>query len=76
MMNECDTLLMIGSAFPYAEFLPQEGKARGVQIDIDASMLSIRFPMDVGLVGDAAETLRARLPRLRQKQAGDWRKTR
>jgi pyruvate dehydrogenase (quinone) len=75
MMNECDTLLMVGSAFPYAEFLPQEGKARGVQIDIDASMLSIRFPMEVGLVGDAAETLRALLPRLRQKQAGEWRKT-
>jgi len=65
MMNECDTLLMIGSAFPYAEFLPKEGKARGIQIDIDAGMLSIRFPMEVGLVGDAAETLRALLPRLR-----------
>src|SRR6201997_1242966 len=75
MMNECDTLLMVGSAFPYAEFLPKEGKARGVQIDIDASMVSIRFPMEVGLVGDAAETLRALLPRLRQKQAGEWRKT-
>ena len=74
MMTECDTFLMIGSAFPYAEFLPKEGKARGVQIDIDASMLSIRFPMDVGLVGDAAETLKALLPRLKQKKAGDWRK--
>ena len=73
MMNECDTLLMIGSAFPYAEFLPAEGKARGVQIDIDASLLSIRFPMEVGLVGDAAETLRALLPRLRQKRVGEWR---
>src|SRR5882757_4357343 len=74
-MMECDTLLMIGSAFPYAEFLPMEGKARGVQIDVDASMLSIRFPMEVGLVGDAAETLRALLPRLQQKQAGEWRNT-
>ena len=73
MMTECDTFLMIGSAFPYAEFLPKEGKARGVQIDIDASMLSIRFPMEIGLVGDAAETLKALLPRLRQKKAGDWR---
>src|ERR1700761_8704869 len=62
-------------AFPYSEFLPKEGKARGVQIDIDASMVSIRFPMEVGLVGDAAETLRALLPRLRQKQAGEWRAT-
>src|SRR5256714_1931289 len=75
LMTECDTLLMIGSAFPYSEFLPEEYGARGVQIDIDAGMLSIRFPMEVGLVGDAAETLRALLPRLHQKPAGDWRKT-
>jgi pyruvate dehydrogenase (quinone) len=73
LMRECDTLLMVGSAFPYSEFLPREGKARGVQIDIDAGMLSIRFPMEVGLVGDAAETLRALLPRLHQKAAGEWR---
>jgi pyruvate dehydrogenase (quinone) len=73
MMMECDTLLMVGSAFPYAEFLPREGAARGVQIDIDASMLSIRFPMDVGLVGDAAETLRALLPRLKPSSDGAWR---
>ena len=46
LMNECDTLLMMGSAFPYSEFLPKEGRARGVQIDIDASMLSIRYPME------------------------------
>lgn len=74
MMMECDTLLMIGSAFPYAEFLPKEGAARGVQIDIDASMMSIRFPMELGLVGDAAETLRALLPRLAPKSDGAWRK--
>jgi pyruvate dehydrogenase (quinone) len=55
LMMECDTFLMIGSAFPYSEFLPKEGKARGVQIDIDAGLLSIRFPMEVGLVGDARE---------------------
>jgi pyruvate dehydrogenase (quinone) len=75
MMMECDTLLMIGSAFPYSEFLPKEGGARGVQIDIDAGMLSIRYPMDVALVGDAAETLQALLPRLHQKTAGGWRRT-
>lgn len=74
MMMECDTLLMVGSAFPYAEFLPKEGSARGVQIDIDASMLSIRFPMEVGLVGDAAETLRALLPRLAPKADDAWRR--
>ncbi|WFU70694.1 thiamine pyrophosphate-requiring protein [Bradyrhizobium sp. CB2312] len=74
MMMGCDTLLMVGSAFPYAEFLPKEGAARGVQIDIDASMMSIRFPMEVGLVGDAAETLRALLPRLAPKADAAWRK--
>lgn len=75
MMMECDTLLMVGSGFPYAEFLPKEGQARGVQIDLDASMLSIRYPMEVGLVGDAAETLRALLPRLKPKTDGAWRKS-
>jgi pyruvate dehydrogenase (quinone) len=73
MMMECDTLLMVGSGFPYSEFLPEEGAARGVQIDIDASMMAIRFPMEVGLVGDAAETLRALLPRLKPKSDGAWR---
>lgn len=73
MMMECDTLLMVGSAFPYAEFLPKEGAARGVQIDIDPSMMSLRFPMEVGLVGDAAETLRALLPRLKPESDGAWR---
>lgn len=74
LMTECDTLLMIGSGFPYAEFLPKEGQARGVQIDIDAGMLSIRYPMEVGLVGDSGETLRALLPRLKQKSDRSWRK--
>jgi pyruvate dehydrogenase (quinone) len=73
LMTECDTFLMIGSGFPYAEFLPKDGQARGVQIDIDAGMLSIRYPMEVGLVGDSAETLRALLPRLKQKTARSWR---
>ena len=66
MMQECDTLLMVGSSFPYSEFLPEEGRqARGVQIDIDGKMLGIRYPMEVNLVGDSAETLRALMPRLR-----------
>ena len=67
-MMECDTLLMVGSSFPYSEFLPEEGKARGVQIDIDAQMLGIRYPMEVNLVGDSAETLRALLPLLERKE--------
>ena len=61
MMSECDTLLMVGSSFPYSEFLPTEGKARGVQIDIDARMLSIRYPMEVNLVGDSAVVAVAQL---------------
>ncbi len=75
LMTGCDTLLMIGSGFPYSEFLPKEGAARGVQIDIDPGMLSIRYPMEVNLVGDSAETLRALLPLLTQKQDRSWRET-
>ena len=74
LMMECDTLLMIGSGFPYSEFLPEEGQARGVQIDIAPDMLSLRYPMEVNLVGDAAETLKALLPLLDQKTDGTWRK--
>ncbi|HET6865467.1 MAG TPA: thiamine pyrophosphate-requiring protein [Solirubrobacteraceae bacterium] len=73
LMQECDTLLMVGSSFPYSEFLPEEGKARGVQIDLDGKMLGIRYPMEVNLVGDSAETLRALLPRLERKQDRSWR---
>jgi pyruvate dehydrogenase (quinone) len=74
MMIECDTLLMVGSSFPYSEFLPKEGQARGVQIDIDPKMLSIRYPTEVNLVGDSAETLRALMPLLDRKQDRSWRK--
>ena len=74
LMTHCDTLLMIGSGFPYSEFLPKEGDARGVQIDIGADMLSLRYPMEVNLVGDSAETLRALLPLLDQKTDDAWRK--
>ena len=68
MMTSCDTLLMVGSSFPYAEFLPEEGQARGVQIDLDPRMLGLRYPMEVNLHGDSAETLRALLPRLKRKE--------
>jgi pyruvate dehydrogenase (quinone) len=74
LMTECDTLLMIGSGFPYSEFLPEEGAARGVQIDIAPDMLSLRYPMEVNLVGDSAETLRALLPLLHEKSDHAWRK--
>ena len=71
---ECDTLLMVGSGFPYSEFLPKEGQARGVQIDIEPGMLSIRYP-DGGQPASATarETLRALLPLLEQKTDRSWR---
>jgi pyruvate dehydrogenase (quinone) len=74
MMTRCDTLLMIGSGFPYTEFLPQEGQARGVQMDINPGMLSLRYPMEVELVGDSAETLRVLLPLLEPKSDSTWRR--
>ncbi|HEU0209915.1 MAG TPA: thiamine pyrophosphate-requiring protein [Candidatus Udaeobacter sp.] len=73
MMEGCDTLLVVGSSFPYSEFLPKEGQARGVQIDIDAKLVSVRYPMEVNLVGDSAETLRALIPLLERKQDRSWR---
>ena len=74
LMAGCDTLLMIGSGFPYAEFLPPEGQARGVQIDIQADMLSLRYPMEVSLHGDSVDTLRALLPLIEEKTDRTWRK--
>jgi pyruvate dehydrogenase (quinone) len=73
MMQDCDTLLMIGSSFPYSEWLPEEGQARGVQIDIDGRLIGLRYPMEVNLVGDAAKTLQALIPRLARKQDRSWR---
>jgi pyruvate dehydrogenase (quinone) len=74
MMTHCDALLMIGSRFPYSQFLPKEGQARGVQIDIDGRMLSMRYPMEVNLIGDSAETIRALIPYLEWKHDRSWRK--
>src|SRR4051794_15805600 len=73
MMENCDTLLMVGSSFPYSEFLPEPGKARGVQIDLDARMLGIRYPMELNLVGDARATLAELIPLLERKEDRDWR---
>ena len=75
MMMGCDTLLMIGSSFPYSEFLPREGQARGVQIEIDGKMVSIRYPMEVPLIGDSVETLRALIPLLTRKTNRSWLET-
>jgi pyruvate dehydrogenase (quinone) len=74
LMGECDTLFMIGSSFPYSEFLPEEGQARGVQIDLAARRTSLRYPMEVNLVGDSAATLRALVPYLKRKTDRSWRK--
>ena len=73
LMNECDTLLMVGSSFPYSEWLPKPGQARGVQIDLDGRMLSIRYPMECALVGDSKETLKELIPLLERKQDRGWR---
>lgn len=72
LMQQCDTLLMIGSGFPWTEFLPPEGQARAVQIDIDPAMLGLRYPCEVALHGDAAETLQALLPLLTHKEDRSW----
>lgn len=74
LMKECDTFFMIGSSFPYSEFLPKPDAARGVQIDIDGTRLSLRYPMEVNMVGDSAVTLRALLPFLDQKPSNGWRR--
>ena len=75
LMMNCDTLLMVGTNFPYSEFLPKEGQARGIQIDIDGRMLGIRYPTELNLIGDAAETLRVLIPYLERKDDRSWRDT-
>lgn len=72
MMMECDTLLMVGSGFPYSEFLPKEGQAHGIQIDIDGRMLSLRYPMELALIGDSKQSLRALIPLLKRKTDRSW----
>jgi pyruvate dehydrogenase (quinone) len=73
LMKHCDTLLTVGSSFPYTQFLPAFDQARGVQIDIDGKFIGMRYPYEVNLVGDAAATLRALIPRLRRKEDRSWR---
>lgn len=72
MMQDCDTLLMVGSNYPYAEFLPKTGQARGVQIDLAAGHLSLRYPMEVNLAGDSKATLAALLPLLQRQEDRSW----
>ncbi len=84
-LEECDSLLIAGSSFPYMEFYPEPGKARAVQIDRDPSRIGLRYPVDVGLAGDARATLRLLIPRIQpredrrfleqaQERMQDWRK--
>jgi pyruvate dehydrogenase (quinone) len=72
MMQDCDTLLTVGSSFPYSQFLPEFGQARAVQIDIDGSLIGMRYPYNVNLVGDAATTLQALIPLLERKEDRSW----
>lgn len=73
MMSECDTLLTVGSSFPYSQFMPEYDQARGVQIDIDARFVGMRYPYEVNLVADARAALRALIPHLERKQDRSWR---
>jgi pyruvate dehydrogenase (quinone) len=75
LMNDCDTLLIVGSNFPYTQFLPGFGQARAIQIDIDGKFIGMRYPTELNIVADAATTLRALLPRLERKQDRSWRET-
>ncbi|MGW2732439.1 thiamine pyrophosphate-requiring protein [Streptomyces sp. NPDC001494] len=76
LMRDCDTLLTIGSSFPYTQFMPEFGKARGVQIDIDPHMVGMRYPYEVNLVGDARATLRRLIPLLETDRGGrEWHDT-
>ncbi|KOX02301.1 thiamine pyrophosphate-binding protein [Streptomyces sp. NRRL B-1140] len=74
LMQDCDTLLVIGSSFPYTQFMPEFGQARAVQIDIDPHMVGLRYPFEVNLVGDARATLQRLLPHLRPAANDGWRK--
>jgi pyruvate dehydrogenase (quinone) len=75
LMRGCDTLLTVGSSFPYTQFLPDFGQARAVQIDLDGRYVGMRYPYEVNLTGDAAATLRALIPRLRRQRDRSWRES-
>lgn len=75
MMRDCDTLLIVGSGFPYTQFLPEFDQARAVEIDIDPKFIGMRYPTEVNLIGDASETLKALIPHLERKDERSWRET-
>src|SRR2546423_12446953 len=71
-LEDCDTFLIVGSSFPYIEFLPKPGQARGVQIDLDPLRIGLRYPVEVGLIGDSRATLRELMPLLRRNKHRDF----
>jgi pyruvate dehydrogenase (quinone) len=73
LMRDCDTLLIVGSNFPYSQFLPKFGQARAIQIDIDGTLIGMRYPTEINIVADARETLRAIIPLLKPKESTKWR---
>jgi pyruvate dehydrogenase (quinone) len=73
MMRECDTLLTVGSSFPYTQFMPEFGQCRSVQIDVDGRFIGMRYPYEINLVADAKTALRALIPLLRRKEDRSWR---
>ena len=75
LMRDCDTLLIVGSNFPYSQFLPEYGAARAVQIDVDGSAIGMRYPTEINIVADARAALTALIPHLRHKPDRSWRET-
>ena len=75
LMRDCDTLLIVGSNFPYSQFLPDYGQARAVQIDIDGSLIGMRYPTEANIVADASATLKSLIPLLKRKSDRSWRET-
>ena len=73
MMRDCDTLLTVGSSFPYTQFMPEFGQCRAIQIDVDGRFIGMRYPYEVNLVADAKAALRALIPHLRRKEDRSWR---
>ena len=70
MMADCDTILTVGSSFPYTQFMPDLGQARGVQIDVDGKQIGMRYPYEVNMVADAKSALTALLPLLSTRRTG------
>ena len=67
-VSECDTFFIVGSSFPYMEYMPKPGQARAVQIDHDPKRIGLRYPVEAGLIGDSRSTLRALLPKLKKNK--------